>query len=217
MRRTWLALCLALALGPVGCQQPTTTERHVLPSAQETVTVRAPDPWEGVPPAFQFLFGRDVDSVAATWAGLPFESITLERDTCFGSCPAYKVTFYRRTPAAESKDDDDTMGVADLSVTKLGGTDKFSRRFPEALGEFRGMIHISEFAHLSYFIQKAGFFELQDSYDSNWTDQATTWVRVARPGGAKEVRNYGGIAPIEMWGIEQALDSAARRVKWTKQ
>lgn len=204
MRRISLALCLVVALSAAD-----------VPSAQETVFVRAPEPWEGVPPPFQFLFGKPVDSVSQVWASLPFDRITLVRDTCFGTCPAYKVIFYRRVPGQAAKEDDD-LGKAEFSVTKLGESGKYWRRFPEALGEFNGMIHISEFARLSYLIQKLRFLELQDDYSNDMTDGATTWVSVSGPGGTKTVRNYRALAPIEMWGIQEALESAAMSIKWTK-
>ena len=78
------------------------------------------------------------------------------------------------------------------------------------------MIHVSDFARLSYLIQKLRFFELHDDYGNDMTDGATTWVSVSGPGGTKRVRNYRALAPIEMWGIEDALDSAAMRINWTK-
>ena len=81
----------------------------------------APD----VPPEFRFLVRGSVGSakqLQEAWDALPLDSITLERTQCFGACPAYSVTFYKRTAAVKKGEQtyENAFGRAELVVTVPG-------------------------------------------------------------------------------------------------
>src|SRR5206468_3118620 len=44
-------------------------------------------------------------------------------------------------------------------------------------------------------------------YTSGWSDQQTITVTVTASGNSKTASEYGGVGPIELWGIQQAIDS----------
>src|SRR6187401_2547491 len=123
MRVLCAAICLLLTL--------TTATGS---TEQETVTVRPRNPLADVPKEFHFLFGSGIGSnqLAATWAALPYDSISLERDTCLGTCPAYKVTLFRGRPKDTDKESyEDRFGRAELIVTKAGSGSNYRKKFPE--------------------------------------------------------------------------------------
>jgi len=169
-----------------------------------------------VPKPFHFLVEGSIGDLNAAWANLPFDRITFERTTCFGACPAYKVTFYRGAPkSGRNESYADRFGRAELNVTRTSLRDKYFPHFPEAVGNFEGWVDISTFARLSYLIQNSGL-HLRDRYVAGWTDSASTIVSVSGPGISKTILDYGGVGPIELWGIQESIDSAAKSVAWKR-
>lgn len=198
-----------------------------VPAAQEIVVVRPdvplpPMPWEGVPQEFQFLFRGGVVSggLKAAWAGLPFDSISLERTSCYGTCPAYTVTFFRGSSEGNGETYQDRFGRAELRATRVGGADdQYGRRFPDAVGEFTGWIDLWTFGRLSYLIQRSDFALLRDRYPIPpymVTDAPGSILSVVGRETAKTVVVVADLGPIEVWSIQQAIDSAAKSVNWSR-
>jgi hypothetical protein len=109
----------------------------IVATAQDTVTVVGRDPYSfaDVPQPFRFLFRGSIPSrgLSEAWAALPFDSITLQRSSCLGTCPAYAVTFYRGTAKPASNDStDDQFGRAVLTVTRATRAQRGVRTFLEA-------------------------------------------------------------------------------------
>ena len=193
----------------------------IVPTAQETVVVfgRAPYSFADVPKPFRFVFEGFVPAggLKEAWAELPFDSITLERTSCLGTCPAYAVTFYRGTAtSANTESMDEQFGRAALSVTRVSRADAYFRRFPEARGNFEGRVDIWTFAKLSYLIQRWGLTLKEEESPMVHQDAPTAIVTVSGPGISKTVHDHGGVRTIELWSIQQAIDSAAKSVLWKR-
>ena len=151
----------------------------------------------GVPSEYSFLYSGSIatSDVAATWAGLPYDSIELERQGCFGTCPVYKVTLRK-----------------DGSSTYEGGA------FVDRQGTWLGEVDIWAYGRLCYLIDELRFRELSSSYAASWTDAETVKLTVVRSGTTTPVTvsEYGGIGPPRLWALQLAVDATAESVKWAK-
>jgi hypothetical protein len=117
--------------------------------------------------------------------------VTLERTACFGACPMYKVTLRR-----------------DGTISYNG------RRFVELQGAYEGKVH--GFDRLAQLILSSGYFNLKDDYAINATDLPSAITSVVRAGKRKTITNYGDAGPVELWGIEMAIDGMLRGARLEK-
>jgi Domain of unknown function (DUF6438) len=117
--------------------------------------------------------------------------ITLERTACFGTCPIYKVTLRR-----------------DGTISYNG------RRFVELEGAYEGKVY--GFDRLAQLILSSGYFNLKDNYSINATDLPSTITSVVRSGKRKTITNYGDSGPVELWGIEMAIDGMLKGARLEK-
>ena len=167
-----------------------------------------------VPPEFEFLYQGfiPIGELKATWAALPYESITLER-----SYPGYKVTLYRGSPSGQGRETyEDRFGSAELHAAVLDRSgNKYAELFPGKNGDFTGRVDIWSYGRLCYLLSKSKFSGLSDRYESGWSDQHTITVTVTASSNTKTVAEYGGVAPIELWGLQEAIDSIAKGINWT--
>lgn len=123
--------------------------------------------------------------------GEQITEVTLERTACFGTCPVYKITLRR-----------------DGTATYVG------REFVERKGTYSGKIY--GFERLAQLIESRGYFNLKENYTVNATDLPSTLTSVVRAGRRKSVTNYGDTGPVELWGIETAIDGMVTNIKWQK-
>ena len=122
--------------------------------------------------------------------------ITLERGVCFGACPDYTVTI-----------------SGDGQVAYEG------RRFVRVTGAQQGTASRRDVADLVTMIERAHFFELNDSYRGHVTDLPTYRVTVTQHGRTKTVVDYAGemvSMPHAVREIEQAIDRAANTAQWVQ-
>lgn len=120
--------------------------------------------------------------------------ITFERTRCYGACPAYKVTLR-----------------PDGTVTYVG------EAHVERLGRHDGRVGRRTFERLSALMEAAGFFGMDDQYTTHVTDHASVITTATRVGGErKRVLNYADTGPLELWGIEMAIDGVLSSASWTK-
>lgn len=117
--------------------------------------------------------------------------VTLERTACFGTCPSYKVTLRR-----------------DGTISYDG------RRFVELQGRYEGTFY--GFDRLAQLIVARGYFNFKDNYDINATDLPSAITSVVRGGKRKTITNYGDAGPVELWGIETAIDGILKNAKLEK-
>ncbi|MEK7950092.1 DUF6438 domain-containing protein [Luteolibacter sp. Y139] len=120
-----------------------------------------------------------------------YQSISLERTACYGTCPVYTVILHRD-----------------------GRAEYKPRAHLAQQGDFEGEINSYEFERLSYLLEKNGFERMNGSYKAGFTDAATCIVTASSSSGAKKVSDYGGAGPINLWVIQQLIDGIRARTDW---
>jgi len=179
--RSMFALVGWLAL--TSCSKPTEIPVIIFPSAVAS----------NVPAIYRPLFRAvltEVD-VKGLRGSLPYDSITIRRTGCFGTCPSYEMTLHRN-------------GRAELNA----------QAYLPKLGKFNGEVHLRTYGRLCYMIESSHFSEMNSSYRANWTDDSTCIVTVTSGATAKVVSDYGKVGPIQLWAIQQLLDAVKERTEW---
>jgi len=153
-------------------------------------------PPPGVPPEYAFLYDSGMGK-NETWEKarhtIPYQSISLLRGGCFGTCPVYSVTLN-----------------ADGKATYTGKANAPRQ------GSYAASVYFGDFARLAMFIDQSGFMKLADRYAAPWTDDETVVVSVVlRDGTTKTVSDYGRFGPPDLWILEHAIDGIVDRMKWT--
>ena len=189
MTPRWICLALvAMAMAP-GCRQlPEQDHSSAAPTADSTQSL--------VPEYYRFLQhpGVGMEDMDSVWARLPYDSIYLRREPCFGTCPAYDATLYR------------------------GGKARYhGERFVPSLGDYRGEVTVQDYGRISYLLDKLAFMSLPDSFSVPYTDLPGATMTVGRrPQGVKSVHDYGYVGPVELWTVMQVLDGIVGRIQWEK-
>jgi hypothetical protein len=102
-------------------------------------------------------------------------------------------------------------------VLRSDGTATYiGKRFVERVGEFDGRFNPYYFERLAQFIESQGYFNLQDKYEEQMTDQNTVITSAVRRNKRKTIVNYGGEAPVKLWGIEMAIDGVLTQIRWER-
>ena len=122
-----------------------------------------------------------------------YQSISLERTACFGTCPVYTVTLHQD-----------------------GRAEYQARAHLPELGNFEGKFSSDDFKRLSYFIEKGGFERLSGKYKASHTDDSTCILRATSASGIKVVSNYGDAGPIDLWAVEELIDGIRARIAWSR-
>lgn len=63
-------------------------------------------------------------------------------------------------------------------------------------------------------MKRFGFDQLPPRYVAGWTDSPTFMVTAVSGSIAKSVSDYAGVGPIELWAVQEAIDSVAQRISW---
>jgi Domain of unknown function (DUF6438) len=130
---------------------------------------------------------RKVDSIT---------EIYLARSGNCHPCPIYSVTFRK---------DGTAIYVGYENVTHLG--------------THHGKIHGYYFFRLAWLLDSEGFFQMRNEYSeenrmiayAHWKEVS---VRATRDGKKKEVWEYMGKGPINLWGIQMAIDAVVNKIEW---
>lgn len=124
-------------------------------------------------------------------------SISLERTSCFGKCPTYRVTIY----------DDGTVLYEGEQFVRVTGPRSWQTTSWTA-------------ARLIDAFDRVGEERLTWQCDPERvaTDHAGAVITVVRPEGNRTVRHdYGDpCAPEELWVLEAAIDGAAHSARWVE-
>jgi len=75
----------------------------------------------------------------------------------------------------------------------------------------------AEFIRLAKLIASQGYLEMNDRYTVLVTDADTVITSIVHNGKRKTIVNYGNQAPIELYGIERAIDGVAAQIKWEQE
>lgn len=119
-------------------------------------------------------------------------AVSLERMSCFGTCPVYSVRV-------------DATG----RVTYVG------RNHVRVSGQQTKQISSSDVAALAATVERIGFFELDDRYHILATDLPTTFVTVTSNGRTKRIEDYFG-APEALQAFEKQIDTIAGTRQWVE-
>ena len=174
------------------------------------------------------------------WKGLPYDSISLERGSggaCIGVCEVSStVTLYRGTVSGIVVAPLDRFGRmmfpelpgrAELRTVTVG-TAFIPGALPGAQSPeprstvLEGSVDIYTFAKLSYLLHRARFLQLPDRYYciSCPVEPGYFMLSVAAGGKTKAVIDYqygyGDGRLVELWAIQQMLDSVSKSIKWTQ-
>lgn len=137
-------------------------------------------------------------SVAYAWTkdAEGISEITLERERCYGGCPVYKVILRRDGPATY---------IGRENVLRIGKHK--SQIYPyQPLG--------AEFMRLAKLIASQGYLKMNDHYTILVTDAETVITSIVHNGERKTIVNYANEGPVELYGIERAIDGVAAQIKW---
>ena len=124
-------------------------------------------------------------------AGRSSVLIAIERTTCFGFCPAYRLEL-----------DGDGIG------TFTGAA------FVAIAGPMVGSIGTDRVRDAATAIERLGFFDLQDSYDTDVTCMPTCNVEVDLGGRTKRVHEYARAGPSALTAVQKLIDGLGRNVQW---
>ena len=176
------------------------------------------------------------------WKGLPYDSISLEMGrggACVGVCELSRtLTLYRATVSGIIDDTLDVSGrkvfselrgraelrtvTADTEI--LPGAPSGAQSPRRRISDLEGSVDIYTFARLSYLLHRARFLQLPDRYycSSCPFDPGYFMLSVSAGGKPKAVIDYpyayadGDGRLVELWAIQQLLDSLSKSIKWTQ-
>ena len=196
------------------------------------------EPLADIPKEFGFLFlSPDQRTLEAAnrptywedlWKGLPYDSISLERGGtggCIGACASSTVTLYRATvsgivlgPLLDQSGRVVFRELRGRAELRTVAADMKLQPPAARVSELEGSVRIYEFANLSYLLHRALFLDLPNEYDcrSCPADRPYVKLSVAAGGKTKTVIDYGDGRPVELWAIQQALDSVSKNIQWTQ-
>ena len=133
-----------------------------------------------------FIFGLYVNTNAQKNSDSKI-LITIEREVCFGSCPAYTARV----------SDDGTVGYKGIDFVKVKGKKRY--KIPK-----------DKVQELVKAFEQINYFTLKDKYEADengmsYTDLPTTTTSITVNGKYKKVVNYYG-APKELDELENKID-----------
>ena len=133
--------------------------------------------------------------------------ITLQRSTCFGTCPDYTLTI------------------------SANGDVTFTGRFYVKVKDAKGKIGLTELRELITAFERASFFSLRNQYSTKkdgcpevWTDNPGVITSIRINGKSKTISHYHGcqggdgsyIYPKALTELENRIDQIVDTAKWIK-
>ena len=129
--------------------------------------------------------------------------ITLERTTCFGTCPAYTLTIF-----------DDGKVVFE------------GKEFVKQKGKAEGQITKAELAQLVRQFERINYMKLEDEYGIGdrcpdlWTDYPSAITSFTTNGATKRINHYLGCRGLtildQLTALENKIDEVANTQRWIK-
>ena len=118
--------------------------------------------------------------------------ISIEKTTCFGTCPAYLFKAY-----------------PDGSVTYTG------KDYVELVGEYKSSISKEELANLKSVFDEADYFSYANVYSANILDLPTTYLYYDNGQQNKKITDYHG-APESLKKLEEDVEVLINSINWQK-
>ena len=144
---------------------------------------------------FFLLFAAGLDSCRSQVISNQAQNlvISMERTSCFGTCPVYKVEIF------------------DSGLIKFTGESHH-----EMIGNYRSHIDWKPLQVLREKFRQANFFSFKKEYMSSLQDLPSTYLYFKDGENEKNVLDYGNAAPAELKNLEQAIDELIRTNTWKK-
>lgn len=142
--------------------------------------------------AGELRFSRDSRILQDTKL-FPLQSISLQRTLCFGDCPIYIMTLRRD-------------GHASLITDDLGDNQ---------VKYYEAVIQPELFARATQLAQSAMESASKQEYAGQWTDDYSAIMRVESDAGSWCVSDYGQVAPVQVWAMEQLMQQFRTQIDWT--
>jgi hypothetical protein len=120
--------------------------------------------------------------------------VSLERTTCFGTCPSYKLIIYENGLVVY--EGIDFVGTKGIRKANIGQND---------------------IQQLASKLENSNFFSFQDSYDEYMATDAPSAITYVKIGNKeKRISHYYGDfnAPIELYELEENIDEIANSRRW---
>lgn len=114
----------------------------------------------------------------------------LETTSCYGTCPVFKLQVY-------------TNGYV-----KLEG-----KKHLDLIGQFESSLSKEQMNALKEEFEKISFFNLKDSYTSNFTDLPTKYITYHKDGESKQVMAYDNI-PKDLKSLIKQLENLVDDLDW---
>lgn len=125
-----------------------------------------------------------------TLALIPFTRVTFTRGPCYGDCPVYQMVLHR-----------------DGQIELLAGTHI----------RHRSSVSRVTVARVAQLLERAQSTATRREYMASWTDDFKAEIAVASPHGDWHVSDYGEVAPVEVWALEQVLHGIYLAADWKPQ
>ncbi|WP_132145325.1 DUF6438 domain-containing protein [Luteibacter rhizovicinus] len=122
----------------------------------------------------------------------PLEAVSLERTVCFGNCPIYVMTLRRE-------------GRASLITNDIGDNQ---------IKYYEAEISPELFARATQLVQGAMQAAKKQQYAGQWTDDYSAIIRVESASGSWCVSDYGQVAPVQVWALEELLHQFRGKIQW---
>lgn len=87
--------------------------------------------------------------------------------------------------------------------------------FSDGAQLFEGRISLKEYARLSQMVDAARRASSWSSYSGQWTDDSVVKIEAGSAQESWTVSDYGEVAPVEVWALEQVLDMIRQDIEWT--
>lgn len=129
--------------------------------------------------------------------------ITLDRGSCFGTCPVYKLTIYGNGDVIYEGSDFEARGIKTVKISGIRTTTISKEKVRELVSEF----------------DKINYLALADSYEKySITDAQTVITSITNEGKTKTIKHYHGdrSAPEELTAIENKIDDMVNSDQWVK-
>jgi len=116
----------------------------------------------------------------------------LERTGCYGTCPVYELKVY-------------TSGKAVLE----------GKKHMDKIGIFKAKLDQKNLEQLINDFESASFFELENSYRSQFKDLPTKYITYHKNGKSKQIMAYDNI-PENLQMLIDELDKLVNELEWNK-
>ena len=124
--------------------------------------------------------------------GEMYPVISIEKTTCFGTCPAYLFKAY-----------------PDGSVSYTG------KDYVKLVGEYKSSISKEELANLKTLFDEADYFNYANVYSANILDLPTTYLYYDNGQQNKKITDYHG-APESLKKLEEDVEALINSINWKK-